>query len=94
VTIALLTSWIVAVVFTPVIGFKLLDPKALIAKAQKHGEDIYDTPFYRRFRKLLTWCLRNRWKVILATILIFILSIVAFGNLYNNNFFHLQAAWN
>ena len=87
VTIALVTSWLVAVVFTPVIGFKLLDPKALIAKAQKHGEDIYDTPFYRRFRALLTWCLRNRWKVIFATVLIFVLSIVAFGKFVQQQFF-------
>jgi multidrug efflux pump len=87
VTIALITSWIVAVVFTPVIGFKLLDPKALIAKAQKHGEDIYDTPFYRSFRALVTWCLRNRWKVIFATVLIFVLSIVAFGKFVQQQFF-------
>ncbi len=87
VTIALLTSWVVAVVFTPFIGFKLLDPKALIAKAQKHGEDIYDTPFYRRFRIVLTWCLRNRWKVILATVLIFVLSMVAFGKFVQKQFF-------
>ena len=87
VTIALLVSWIVAVVFTPFIGYKLLDPKALIAKAQKHGEDIYDTPFYRRFRTLLTWCLRNRWKVIAATVLIFILSIVVFVNFVQKQFF-------
>lgn len=87
VTIALVTSWLVAVVFTPVIGFKLLDPKALIAKAQKHGEDIYDTPFYRRFRALVTWCLRHRWKVIIATVLIFILSIVAFGKFVQQQFF-------
>lgn len=87
VTIALLTSWIVAVVFTPVIGFKLLDQKALIAKAQKHGEDIYDTPFYRRFRALLTWCLRNRWKVIISTVLAFVLSIVIFGKFVQQQFF-------
>jgi multidrug efflux pump len=87
VTIALLTSWLVAVVFTPYIGFKLLDPKKLIEKAQKHGEDIYDTPFYRRFRALLTWCLRNRWKVILATVLIFVLSIAAFGKFVQKQFF-------
>lgn len=87
VTIALLTSWLVAVVFTPYIGFKLLDPKKLIEKAQKHGEDIYDTPFYRRFRALLTWCLRHRWKVILATVLIFVLSIVVFGKFVQKQFF-------
>jgi multidrug efflux pump len=87
VTIALLTSWVVAVVFTPYIGFKLLDPKKLIEKAQRHGEDIYDTPFYRRFRSVLTWCLRNRWKVILATVLIFVLSMVAFGKFVQQQFF-------
>ncbi len=87
VTIALLVSWIVAVVFTPYIGYKLLDQKALIAKAQRHGEDIYDTPFYRRFRALVTWCLRNRWKVIIATVLIFMLSIFAFGKFVQKQFF-------
>jgi len=87
VTIALLTSWVVAVVFTPYIGFKLLDPKKLIEKAQKHGEDIYDTPFYRRFRSVLSWCLRNRWKVIFATVLIFVLSMVAFSKFVQQQFF-------
>ncbi|MDX8400562.1 MAG: efflux RND transporter permease subunit [Gallionellaceae bacterium] len=87
VTIALLTSWVVAVVFTPYIGYKLLDQKKLMAKAQKHGEDIYDTPFYRRFRALVTWCLRNRWKVIGTTLLIFVLSIVAFKKFVQIQFF-------
>jgi len=87
VTIALLTSWVVAVVFTPYLGYKLLDPKKLIAKAQQHGEDIYDTPFYRRFRALLTWCLRNRWKVIGITVLIFALSMAAFGKFVQKQFF-------
>ncbi|MGC2164869.1 MAG: efflux RND transporter permease subunit, partial [Gallionella sp.] len=87
VTIALLTSWVVAVVFTPYLGYKLLDPKKLIEKAQRHGEDIYDTPFYRRFRNLVTWCLRNRWKVISATVLVFVLSMVAFGKFVQQQFF-------
>ena len=87
VTIALLTSWIVAVVFTPYLGYKLLDPKKLVAKAQRHGEDIYGTPFYRRFRALVEWCLRNRWKVILATVLMFILSVAAFGKFVQKQFF-------
>ena len=87
VTIALVTSWIVAVVFTPFIGYRLLNQKALVAKAQKHGEDIYDTPFYRRFRKLVTWCLRNRWKVIVMTVLVFLLSMVVFGKFVQKQFF-------
>ena len=87
VTIALLTSWIVAVVFTPYLGFKILDPKKLVARAQRHGEDIYDTPFYRRFRALVTWCLHHRWRVIAATVLIFIVSMVAFGKFVQQQFF-------
>ncbi|HUW25191.1 MAG TPA: efflux RND transporter permease subunit [Gallionella sp.] len=87
VTIALLVSWIVAVVFTPYLGYRLLDPKKLVEKAQKHGTDIYDTPFYRRFRALLTWCLRNRWKVIGTTVGIFVLSIAAFNAGVEKQFF-------
>jgi multidrug efflux pump len=87
VTIALVVSWVVAVVFTPYIGYMLLDPKALIAKAQRHGEDIYDTPFYRRFRVILTWCLRKRWQVIGATALTFVLSIAAFSLFVQQQFF-------
>ncbi len=87
VTIALLVSWVVAVVFTPFLGYKLLDAKKLIAQAQKHGEDIYDTPFYRRFRALVEFCLRNRWKVIIATVLIFVLSIMLFGKFVQKQFF-------
>ena len=87
VTIALLVSWVVAVVFTPYLGYRLLDPKKLLEKAQRHGTDIYDTPFYRRFRALVTWCLRNRWKVIGATVGIFVLSIVAFNIGVQKQFF-------
>ena len=87
VTIALLVSWVVAVVFTPYIGYRLLDPKKLIAKAQKHGEDIYNTPFYRRFRALVEWCLRHRWTVILATVGCFVLSIIAFNSGVQKQFF-------
>jgi multidrug efflux pump len=87
VTIALLVSWLVAVIFTPYLGFKLLNPAKLIAKAQRHGEDIYDTPFYRRFRALLIWCLRHRLVVILATVLLFIASIVAFNTGVQKQFF-------
>ncbi len=87
VTIALGISWIVAVVFTPYLGYKLLDQKKLMAKAQQHSEDVYDTPFYRRFRAVVEWCLSNRWKVIAATVLIFVLSIMAFGKGVQKQFF-------
>ncbi len=85
VTIALLVSWIVAVIFTPYLGFKLLDPARLRAKV--HGDDVYGTPFYRGFRRVLTWCLRNRWTVIAITLLVFVLSVIAFGKGVQKQFF-------
>ena len=87
VTIALLVSWIVAVVFTPWLGYKLLDPAKLRAIAEKHGGDIYESPFYRRFRALVVWCLRHRWLVIGATIAMFALSLVAFNKGVQKQFF-------
>ena len=50
VSIALLVSWVVAVLFTPYLGYLVLDAEKLQQKAQQHGEDPYNTPFYRRVR--------------------------------------------
>lgn len=87
VTISLLVSWIVAVVFTPWLGYKLLDPVRLRAIGEKHGGDIYDSPFYRRFRALVEWCLRHRWLVISATVGAFALSLAAFNTGVQKQFF-------
>ncbi|MGA8651399.1 MAG: efflux RND transporter permease subunit, partial [Xanthobacteraceae bacterium] len=78
VAIALLASWVVAVVFTPYIGVKLLPN----FKRLKPGEDphaIYETRLYRGLRRAIEWCVRRRGLVVLATIGIFALSIAAFG---------------
>ena len=87
VTIALLVSWIVAVVFTPFLGYKLLNAATLQAKAQQHGEDIYNTPFYRRVHQAVNWCVRRRWTVIGATLIAFVLSIAAFNFGVQKQFF-------
>lgn len=80
VTIALLASWVAAVVFVPYLGEKLLPDLAKI-HAAKHGAgqpDPYGTPFYQRVRRLVEWCVRWRKTVIAATVLLFIASIVLF----------------
>ncbi|MBS1191077.1 MAG: acriflavin resistance protein [Rhodocyclaceae bacterium] len=88
VTIALLVSWVVAVVFTPYIGYRLLDPAKLKEKLARHGtDDIYGTPFYRRFRALVTWCVARRWTVIGITLAIFVASIAAFNLGVEKQFF-------
>ena len=77
VTIALLLSWIVAVVFIPYLGYKLLPAPAPDA----HGEaahDPYDTRFYRTFRGVVAWCVRRRGTVISATVAVFVVSLLLF----------------
>ena len=86
VTIALLVSWVVAVVFTPYLGYQILDPVKLAAVGAKHGGDIYP-PFYRRFKSLVVWCLRRRWLVIFATLAIFVASIAVFATVVKKQFF-------
>ncbi|MGO9741244.1 MAG: efflux RND transporter permease subunit [Roseiarcus sp.] len=56
--IALVASWLVAVLFTPFLGYYLLPSYA----SGKHHHDenaIYSTPFYRLFRRALEFCVRR-----------------------------------
>jgi multidrug efflux pump len=87
VAIALLVSWVVAVTFTPFLGYRLLDVRKLKALGHEQHGDVYDTPFYRRFRALVEWCLRRRWWVIGATVGAFVLAIVAFNTVVQKQFF-------
>lgn len=80
VTIALLTSWVAAVVFVPYLGDRLL-PDLAKRHAARHGEgghDPYGTPFYQRVRRVVGWCVRRRKTVIVLTIAAFIGSLLLF----------------
>ena len=72
---AMLTSWLVAVYFTPYIGTLILQEKP-----GTHAE-VFDTPFYRRLRSAVRWCLSRRKTVIAATAVLFILGGVGMGTL-------------
>src|SRR6185312_10541823 len=101
VTIALLISWLAAVVLIPYLGYKLLPERdappsrfenwlrlwrkralARMPASMRGGNahtghaphDPYATPFYRRFRALVEWCVTRRKTVIAATVLMFALS--------------------
>lgn len=66
--IALVLSWFVAVIFVPYIGYWLLKkPK----EGQGHTE-VFDTPFYQRFRRWIEVCVNHRWITISVTVLAFI----------------------
>ena len=88
--IALIVSWFVAVIFTPYLGYLMLRPAKTsehAAISEVHTKDVYDKPFYRRFRALVAWCLHNRWLVIAITVASFVASLVLFDKAVPKQFF-------
>ncbi|MBB3134503.1 multidrug efflux pump subunit AcrB [Rhizobium pisi] len=69
IAVSLVVSWVVAVVFTPLIGVTIL-PKTMKKHAEHKGR------FATAFSSLLQFCLRWRWMTIVATVLLFAASIV------------------
>ena len=80
--IALLISWVAAVVFVPYLGNKLL-PDFKKKNGHTHeGIDehaVYRKPFYLRFRRVVESCVRHRKLTIAATLAVFGLSVFGFG---------------
>ena len=64
---ALVISWLVSVYFVPYLGTVLLEERR---KAGSHEQphELFDTPFYTRFRAVVAWCVRHRWITIGATV--------------------------
>jgi multidrug efflux pump subunit AcrB len=78
--LALVVSWLVAVVFTPYLGVKLLpNVHSDGAHGGRAADAIYDTWLYRGLRRVVTWALRRRWMVIGATVASFIAAGVGMG---------------
>ncbi len=73
VAFALLTSWVVAVVFTPYLGVRLLPQIPVVVGGH---DTIYATPLYERLRRLVTWCVDRRVVVAVVVGALFALSIV------------------
>ncbi len=91
--IALVLSWIVSVYFVPYLGTLLLKkPDHVIEKAHDdHGVDsedheMFDSPFYNIFRRVVNWCVHYRWVTIGSTVLIFALGIVGMGKVQQQFF--------
>lgn len=74
--IALIASWVVAVVFTPYLGVKLLPD---IKKVEGGHEAIYNTRHYNRFRALLARVIARKWLVAGAVVGLFALAIAGMG---------------
>ena len=74
--LALIASWVVAVVFTPYLGVKMLPD---LPKVEGGHAAIYGTPRYNRFRHLLTRVIARKWIVAGSVVAIFILAILGMG---------------
>ncbi|NUG01475.1 efflux RND transporter permease subunit [Acinetobacter oleivorans] len=70
--IALIASWIVAVVFTPYLGVKMLPD---FKKIEGGHTAIYDTPRYNRFRQILERVIARKWLVAGSVIGLFVLAV-------------------
>ncbi|MCG6036796.1 efflux RND transporter permease subunit [Acinetobacter baumannii] len=70
--IALIASWIVAVVFTPYLGVKMLPD---FKKIEGGHTAIYDTPRYNHFRQILERVIARKWLVAGSVIGLFVLAV-------------------
>ena len=73
--IALLLSWLAAVVVIPLLGYRMLSEHPTPAGVGSPGRtdperdthqphDVYDTRFYRRLRGWIAWCVERRCLVL------------------------------
>ncbi len=76
VCIALLTSWVVAVTFTPYLGVKLLPN---IPPMEGGYAAIYETPNYQKLRRLIVWSVEHKFLVAGAVVLIFFTAVFGMG---------------
>ena len=68
---SLLVSWLVSVIFVPYLGHALLRVPAPSRPSGSEPGEHFDGPFYRRFRRLVGWCVDHRKTVIVLTVAIF-----------------------
>jgi multidrug efflux pump subunit AcrB len=68
IAVSLVVSWVVAVLFTPLLGVTLL-PSAMKTHHEEKGR------FARAFSRILIACMRRRWTTIAVTLLALVLSL-------------------
>ncbi len=79
IAVALIVSWIVAVLFAPVLGVHLLS-----SNLKKHDEE--PGRIGKAFSGGLLWCMRHRWLTIVGTVLLFALAVFCMRFVQNQFF--------
>ncbi|MEN9946392.1 MAG: hypothetical protein RLZZ293_778 [Pseudomonadota bacterium] len=85
--ISLVVSWIVAVVFTPYLGYHLLPIEKFQQHANTSGHDVFNRPFYQKLKRCLAIIIQYKRTVVMATLGIFVLSLVLFKLFVAQQFF-------
>ena len=81
---ALVISWGVSVYFVPYLGAWLLRTRSHVGANQAH--ELFDTPFYNRFRALVNWCVQHRWITIGLTLVTFAAGLAGMGRVQQQFF--------
>jgi multidrug efflux pump len=76
--LALIVSWIVAVLFTPYLGLKL-SPDFTKHRAHENPSVIYDTPIYRALRRSIAIVISWRRTVVATTVVMFVAAVASFS---------------
>ena len=87
--IALLLSWLAAVIVIPLLGYRILSEHPTRRAFGHHAEatdashaehhDVYDTNFYRKLRGWIAWCVDRRGLVLAVTLIAFVIGLAAFS---------------
>jgi multidrug efflux pump len=87
--IALLLSWLAAVIVIPLLGYRILSEHPTRRAFGHHAEateahqaehhDVYDTNFYRKLRGWIEWCVDKRLLVLVVTLITFVVGLAAFS---------------
>jgi len=72
IAVSLLVSWIVAVLFAPLLGVTFL-PRKMKAHEEKHSR------FFNMFSQVLLASMRHKWITIITTIALFLVSVFGMG---------------
>ncbi|WP_047392694.1 efflux RND transporter permease subunit [Chitinibacter sp. ZOR0017] len=84
--LALIISWVVAVLFTPYLGYHLL-PEHPHGQHEAGAPNPHNGKFYQRFRAAVTWCLTYRKTTLALTLGAFVLSVGLFAVAVPKQFF-------
>jgi multidrug efflux pump len=82
---ALVISWVVSVYFVPYLGAWLLRTRQEV-HGEAHEAELFNTPFYARFRRAVDWCVHHRWITIALTLASFAAGIAGMGRVQQQFF--------